>query len=45
MAREIAETYARDPKFYGATWCMACRTHLPVEEFIWDDVNNEVVGS
>lgn len=45
MAHEIAETYARNPKFYGSTWCMTCKKHLPVEEFIWDDGSNEIVGS
>lgn len=38
----IAETYARDPKFYGATFCMGCNTHLPVGEFVWDGTNEEV---
>lgn len=37
MSVSIAETYARDPKFYGATYCVGCRMHLPVEEFHWDD--------
>ncbi len=40
----IAETYARDPKFYGATYCVGCQKHLPVSEFLWDN-SNEVVGS
>ncbi len=44
MAKEISETYARDPKFYGATYCMGCKMHLPVEEFTWDGTN-EKVGS
>lgn len=44
MHRSIAETYARDPKFYGATFCCGCGKHLPVEEFIWDGTN-ETVGS
>lgn len=35
MARGIAETYARQPDFYGATYCTTCRCHLPVEDFIW----------
>ena len=30
MNISIAETYARDPKFYGSTYCMGCRKHLPV---------------
>jgi hypothetical protein len=37
MNRVIAETYARNPKFYGATFCAYCRQHLLVEEFIWSD--------
>jgi hypothetical protein len=44
MATAIAETYARDPKFYGATYCVHCRKHLPVGEFVWDGTN-ELVGS
>ncbi len=44
MNGKIAETYARDPKFYSATWCMGCSRHLPVSEFIWDGTN-ETVGS
>lgn len=43
MSPAIAQTYARDPKFYGATYCTGCRQHLPVSEFIWDD--GSVVGS
>lgn len=40
MGRKIAETYARDPKFYGATYCAGCKKHLPVGEdgeFEWLD--------
>lgn len=43
MARDIAETYAREPRFYGATYCTACHKHLPVEQFKWDD--GTTVGS
>lgn len=42
MARGIAETYARDPSFYGATFCGHCRTHLPVSEFVWEGTEEEV---
>lgn len=35
MGIELAETYARDPKFYGATFCCGCKKHFPVEEFVW----------
>lgn len=40
MGRAIAETYARDPTFYGATYCVRCARHLPVGpegEFRWED--------
>lgn len=36
MGISIAETYARDPKFYSHTFCCACQKHLPVGEFTWD---------
>lgn len=44
MSITIAETYARDPKFYGSTYCTGCMKHLPVSEFVWDGTN-ELVGS
>lgn len=44
MGRALAETYARDPHFYGATFCVHCNRHLPVAEFVWDGTD-EVVGS
>jgi len=40
MSREIAETYARNPYFYGNTYCCGCGMHLPVGldgEFEWPD--------
>jgi hypothetical protein len=40
MGQAIAETYARNPSFYGATYCVHCARHLPVGpdgEFVWDD--------
>jgi hypothetical protein len=40
MGKAIAETYARDPSFYGATYCAHCRMHRPVGaggEFHWVD--------
>jgi hypothetical protein len=43
MGHALAETYARDPKFYSGTFCCACRNHFPVGEFKWLD--GEVVGS
>lgn len=44
MGEAIAETYARNPSFYGATFCVHCQKHLPVEEFVWVD-DGTVVGS
>jgi len=40
MSQPIAETYARQPSFYGRTYCVHCQTHLPVGEqgeFVWED--------
>jgi hypothetical protein len=38
MGRALAETYARDPKFYSGTFCVKCAAHFPVGEageFTW----------
>jgi hypothetical protein len=48
MGRPIAETYARDPHFYGATFCVRCDMHRPVGEhgeFVWDDGSGQKVGT
>ena len=37
MSIAIAETYARNPSFYGSTYCVRCQMHLPVNQFHWDD--------
>jgi hypothetical protein len=40
MAAPIAETYARQPDFYGGTYCVGCEVHRPVGangEFYWCD--------
>ena len=42
MGQALAETYARDPKFYGATFCCYCGKHFPVEEFVWDEDGSKV---
>ncbi len=44
MGLPIAETYARDPYFYGATFCVDCGTHFPVAQFKWKG-STDVVGS
>lgn len=45
MGIALAETYARDPMFYGGTFCAICRAHFPVGaegEFVWDGTNEKV---
>jgi hypothetical protein len=45
MGRSIAETYARDPGFYNATYCIQCKGHFPVGEdgeFVWVPADNLV---
>lgn len=45
MARALAETYARDPKFYSGTYCAVCRGHFhvgPEGEFIWEGTDERV---
>lgn len=38
MGLALSETYAANPAFYGATYCVGCRLHRPVGEageFYW----------
>lgn len=42
MGIVLAETYARDPKFYGRTFCCGCGKHLPVDEFVWEGTDQKV---
>ncbi len=45
MGQQIAETYARNPGFYGGTYCAGCSAHLPVGrdgEFVWEGTNERV---
>lgn len=44
MGLALCETYARNPGFYGATYCTGCQRHRPVAEFVWVE-DGEVVGS
>ena len=39
MGQALSETYARNPSFYGATYCVHCQKHLPVSEFVWEGTN------
>ena len=45
MPMSIAETYAKNPKFYGSTFCVGCQEYFPVEEFVWDDGSDERLGT
>ena len=45
MGQAIAETYAREPSFYGGTFCAQCRDHFPVGpkgEFVWAGTKEKV---
>ena len=44
MGLKLCETYARQPSFYGATYCCTCCAHFPVGEFKWVE-DGAVVGS
>lgn len=44
MGLDLSETYARQPSFYGATFCVTCSKHLPVAEFVWT-ADGERVGT
>lgn len=52
MGLAIAETYAREPRFYSSTYCVMCGKHFPVGEsgeFVWiaasGELTDERVGS
>lgn len=42
MGLALAETYARDPGFYGGTFCCTCSNHYPVDQFVWKDTSEQV---
>lgn len=44
MGRLLSETYARQPSFYGSTFCVGCGAHHEVAEFVWT-ADGQVVGS
>lgn len=49
MGLALSETYARDPEFYGATYCCGCGKHFPLKTadghaFTWES-DGEPVGS
>lgn len=42
MGQSLAETYAAQPSFYTGTFCVACRGHFPVDEFVWKGTTEKV---
>lgn len=45
MGAALAETYARQPSFYGATYCVGCRMHRRVGEhgeFDWIQADGSI---
>lgn len=49
MGAALSETYARDPKFYGGTFCCNCGKHFPLRtadgwQFEWQP-DGDPVGS
>jgi hypothetical protein len=50
MGQALCETYARDPHFYGGTFCCACGQHFRLRNpdgswaFVWDP-DGDPVGS
>jgi hypothetical protein len=45
MKQALAETYAREPGFYGSTYCVGCSRHRRVGEggeFFWDGTKEKV---
>ncbi len=45
MPTACAETYARDPSYYGSTFCCGCHAYFTVGEqgeFVWDRTNEKV---
>ncbi len=35
MGAALCETYARNPRFYSGTYCVGCKMHRPLAEFVW----------
>lgn len=45
IGREIAETYARNPQFYGSTYCANCQNTFSIGadgEFVWKGTDQKV---
>ena len=46
MGTKLAESFARDPRQYGKTFCARCGDYYPLDEFVWEgtDVRIDTVG-
>lgn len=42
MGDALAETYARDPGFYSGTFCVGCRGHFPLPQFVWSGTEEQL---
>ena len=42
MGTALAETYARDPGFYTGTFCVHCRAHFSLDQFVWQGTEEQV---
>jgi hypothetical protein len=37
VSMNIAETYAKNPRYYSHTFCVGCKEHMPINQFEWED--------
>lgn len=42
MSKGIAETYAKDPSFYGGTYCVNCGTHFDLRKWMHITVDKPI---
>ena len=42
MGIPLAETYARDPHFYNGTFCVNCRKHFDLNQFVWEGTDEQL---
>lgn len=42
MGDAIAETFAREPSFYSGTFCVQCKQHFPLNQFVWSGTQDQV---
>jgi len=44
MSEELVKSVARNPEYYGKTYCAGCEEHVPVSEVEWQDGSDWVVS-